>query len=282
MRKENRSAGKSFRWLATWMALTLVTLCLSIACPQSIPPGDETAFRLVIDRFFSAYAAEDLPALIALWSKKSPDFQGWQKTTLRDFHDADFSFTNLRLLRLQRQGDKATLCVSVDATVKSFRLPMPMAQKLLRNFVLMREEGGWKIWRCVPTAEEFAQRLASPQSGAEGEALLNSERELLNGELVEALLKVAERHLDLGEPSQVRRLAQLAQKIATYLDDPAGYALARSLEGDALWLTGDLEGAISLQEEIIAWLQQEIGQRQKTEPPEKFARLLETSFQLLH
>jgi CHAT domain-containing protein len=264
------------------MALALVTLCLSIACPQSIPPDDETAFRLLMERFFAAYAAEDLPALIALWSKKSPESQGWQKTTLRDFHDADFSFANLRLLRLQRQGDKATLCVSVDAIVKSFRLPMPMAQTLLRNFVLMREEGGWKIWRCVPTAEEFAQRLASVQSDAEWEALLNSERELLNGELVEALLKVAECHLDLGEPSQARRLAQLAQKIATYLDDPAGYALARFLEGYTFWLTGDLERAIAIQEETIAWAQQEMERRQKTEPPEKFARLLETAFRLLY
>jgi len=257
----------------------LLALQVSLALPQA---HDEALVKSLVERFFAAYSAEDLNTLLSLWSEQSPDRQAFAEKLPDLFASIDVSFTNLRLLRLQVDGEKASLRVSVDSLVRKISPPTPTLQTITRTFVLVKEKGAWKIWRYYPAAEELAKALVSTTDEAEVEKLLNAEKELVNEELVSLLLSLAERHLEPNEAQQGLRIAQLAKTIASRIDDPAGYASACNCESDALWLMGDLERAIEVKEKSIEWLREEMECRRNTLPPEKFARLQETLFRLLH
>ncbi len=278
VRKAGELAGGIRLWAQTCCWLLLLTQ-ISFATPQN---PDEPAIRSLVERFFAAYSAEDLNALLSLWSDQSPDRQPFAAKLPDLFGRIDFSFSNLRLLRLQIDGDKASLRVAVDVLQREISPPTPILQTITRTFVLVKEKGTWKVWRYYPAAEELARALASTTDEVEVEKLLSAEKELANEELVSLLLSVADRHLERNEAQQGLRIAQLAKTIAVRIDDPGGYACACSYESDAFWLMGDLERALDAKEKSLEWLQREMERRQNILPPEKFARLQKTLLGLLH
>jgi len=259
--------------------LVLVSLSTPLAFPQT---PDEVLVRSLVERFFALYAPEEIQAIMALWSPHSPDRKAFGEELDDLFGRFDFSFSAHRFLRIQIEGNKADLRVSVDALVKRIGSSQPFLRTFTRTFVLVKEGDEWKIWRYYPTAQELVNALASASDETELEKLLNAEKELVNQDLVLTLLSMATQHLERNEPKQGLRLAQIAKTIAAQVDDPAGYAFAWYREGDAFWRMGELERAIEVKEKCLEWLQGEVERRQDSLPPEKFAWLQVMLFQLLH
>ncbi len=259
--------------------LALVSLSSSLAFPQT---PDEVLVRSLVERFFALYATEDIQAIMALWSPHSPDRKAFEEELADLFGRVDLSFPALHFLRIQIEGDKANLRVSVDALVKRIDSSQPFLRTFTRTFLLVKEGSEWKIWRYYPAAQELVNALAAANDETELERLLNAEKELVNQDLVLTLLSMATQHLERNEPKQGLRLAQIAKNIAARIDDPACYALAWYREGDAFWGMGELERAIEVKEKCLEWLQREVERRQDSLPPEKFAWLQAVLFQLLH
>jgi CHAT domain-containing protein len=259
--------------------VVLALLPTLIASPQT---PDEVSVRSLVERFFALYEAEDIKAIMALWSSQSPDRKAFEEELANLFSRVDYSFSSPRFLRIQVEGEKANLRVAVDALVKTLGLPRPALRTFTRTFLLVKEGDGWKIWRCYPSAQELANALAAASDETEVERLLESEKELLNSELISLLISMATQHLGRNEPKQGMRLAQIAKAIAARIDDPAGYAFAWYREGDAFWRMGELERAIEVKEKCLEWLQREVEQRESSLPPEKFAWLQDMLFQLLY
>jgi len=266
-----------FSAMAKMFAPLLATILLA-----SSQTSDEVSVRSLVERFFALYAAEDIQAIMALWSSHSPDRKAFGEELTDLLGRFDFSFSAPHFLRTQIEGDKANLRVSVDALVKRIGSSQPFLRTLTRTFVLVKEGDEWKIWRYYPTAQELVNALASANDETELEKLLNAEKELVNQDLVMTLLSMATQHLERNEPKQGLRLAQIAKTIATRIEDPACYALAWYREGDAFWRMGELEQAIEVKEKCLEWLQREVERRQDSLPPEKFAWLQAVLFQLLH
>jgi CHAT domain-containing protein/ketosteroid isomerase-like protein/Tfp pilus assembly protein PilF len=244
--------------------------------------SDEASVRSLVERFFTLHAAEDIQAIMALWSTHSPDRKAFEKELTDLFDKFDFSFSAPRFLRIQIEGDEANLRVSADALVKRIGSPKPYLRTYTRTFVLVKEGDGWKIWRYYPAAQELVNSLAAATDETEVERLLDAERELVNEDLVSLLISMATQHLERNEPKQGLRLAQIAKTIAAQIDDPAGYAFAWYCESDAFWRMGEIDRTIEVKEKCLEWLQDEVERQQGKLPPEKFAWLQEIFFQLLH
>jgi len=210
--------------------LVPVLLSTSLAFPQT---PDEVLVRSLVERFFALYASEDIQAIMALWNPHSPDRKAFREELDDLFGRFDLSFSAPRFLRIQIEGDKANLRVSVDALVKRIGSSQPFLRTFTRTLVLVKEGDEWKIWRYYPAAQELVNALASANDETELEKLLNAEKELVNQDLVMTLLSMATQHLERNEPNQGLRLVQIAKTIAARIDDPAGYAFAWFREGDA-------------------------------------------------
>jgi CHAT domain-containing protein len=260
----------------------MFVLLLAITSPAFSQTPDEVSVRSLVERFFALYEAEDIKAIMALWSSQSPDRKAFEEELADLFGRVDYSFSSPRFLRIQVEGEKANLRVVVNALAKRFGLPRPVLRTFTRTFLLVKEGDGWKIWRCYPSAQELANALAAASDETEVERLLDAEKELVNSELISLLISMATQHLGRNEPKQGMRLAQIAKAIAARIDDPAGYAFAWYREGDAFWRMGELERAIEVKEKCLEWLQREVEQRESSLPPEKFAWLQGMLLQLLH
>ena len=260
----------------------MFVLLLAITFPAFSQTPDEVSVRSLVERFFALYEAEDIKAIMALWSSQSPDRKAFEEELADLFGRVDYSFSSPRFLRIQIEGEKANLRVVVDALAKRFGLPRPALRTFTRTFLLVKEGDEWKIWRCYPSAQELANALAAASDETEVERLLEAEKELVNEELVSLLISMAIQHLDRDEAQQGMRLLQLAKAIAARIDDPAGYAFAWYREGDAFWQMGELERAIEVKEKSFEWLKREVEQRESSLPPEKFARLQETLLRLIY
>jgi hypothetical protein len=161
--------------------VVLALLPTLIASPQT---PDEVSVHSLVERFFALYEAEDIKAIMALWSSQSPDRKAFEEELANLFSRVDYSFSSPRFLRIQVEGEKANLRVVVDALAKRFGLPRPVLRTFTRTFLLVKEGDGWKIWRCYPSAQELANALAAASDETEVERLLDAEKELVNEELV--------------------------------------------------------------------------------------------------
>jgi CHAT domain-containing protein len=260
----------------------MFVLLVVITFPAFSQTPDEVSVRSLVERFFALYEAEDIKAIMALWSSQSPDRKAFEEELADLFSRVDYSFSSPRFLLIQIEGEKANLRVAVDALVETLGLPRPALRTFTRTFLLVKEGDGWKIWRCYPSAQELANALAAASNETEVERLLDAEKELVNSELISLLISMATQHLGRNEPKQGMRLAQIAKAIAARIDDPAGNAFAWYREGDAFWQMGELERAIEVKEKSLEWLQREVEQRESSLPPEKFAWLQGMLFQLLY
>jgi hypothetical protein len=228
----------------------MFVLLLAITSPAFSQTPDEVSVRSLVERFFALYEAEDIKAIMALWSSQSPDRKAFEEELADLFGRVDYSFSSPRFLRIQIEGEKANLRVVVNALAKRFGLPRPVLRTFTRTFLLVKEGDGWKIWRCYPSAQELANALAAASDETEVERLLEAEKELVNEELVSLLISMATQHFERNEPKQGMRLLQLAKAIAARIDDPAGYAFAWYREGDAFWRMGELDRAIEVEEKM--------------------------------
>ena len=216
--------------------------------------ADETALRALAENYFKTWAAKDLDGLARLWSQQSPDLETRKKAWQELFaSSAKIEVNQLLLQRVKIEGDKASVRVTVEATVIEAKTGQPRSGfgKMRRTLQSAKEEGRWKVWREISTFDEVAATLAAAKSDQERAALLAEEKELVTPELVRALSNRGERFYNQGGYSQALSIYQLAQSLAEQLGDQRGMARLLNDIGSVHWSQGNYAQALELTQKSL-------------------------------
>jgi CHAT domain-containing protein/Tfp pilus assembly protein PilF len=213
-------------------------LLSSLALPQygsrALPRSsasqlEQPAPHTLVEKFFAAYTTKDLDGFMSLWSAKSPDFASRRQTMRELFSTHDhFRFEGLTVGKVTLEAEKASVRARLLMNADDLKMGKPALGfgRWTRNFYLVREDGGWKVWRESGAEDELASALATATSKAGRDALLAAEPELLTAELWEALSRDGHRHLLLGNYGAAAVHFNLAQEIAERIGDQRGIAAA--------------------------------------------------------
>ncbi|MEW6207713.1 MAG: CHAT domain-containing protein [Acidobacteriota bacterium] len=243
--------------------LLALGLSFSTFAESRFQSADEAAIRAAVERYFAAYAKEDLEAITAMWSEKSPDL-AQAKARLKESFSLynKIEATNLNIRRLAVEGDRATTLATVEIAAIDARMniPSPGLGKMTQNLSFVREAGEWKIWRNASVEEELAVRLIAAKSETEREALLEEDKELLTVALFNALFRASERSRFRQEMEQAMTAARLQLLVGERIANKR--VIAAALHNIALIYRtqGDFEQALDAAERSLK-LKEEIGNK---------------------
>ncbi|MFN2511369.1 MAG: tetratricopeptide repeat protein [Pyrinomonadaceae bacterium] len=218
----------------------------------SIQSAAESAARAVGEKYFTLYSAKDLDRLMSLWSEKSPDYASLKQKLQRQFATADYISSVPTISRVRVDGEKASLRATVNVSATDPKTYQKREQQTVHNFVFVREEGNWKVWRHVPAENDLAEALVKAETEAERAGLLAEEKELVTVELVRALGSQGERFQGQGNYPQALATHRLAHKLAGQLGDKTGLARALNSLGIAHWAQGDYAPALQNFQQSLA------------------------------
>jgi CHAT domain-containing protein len=193
---------------------------------------DAADLQAVVDKFFAAYAEEDLDGFMALWSQKSPEFASRKQAMQQLFAANNYTFANLALSRVKVEGEAASLTaslrVAVDMTSQSTTQPPnhPTTRRLIRNFTFVKEGGAWKVWRYYPAADDLAAALVAAKTEEERKTLLAAEKELVTAELRDALHRLGHAHERGGKYALALKAWTEWRRLAEEVGDKGGVAEA--------------------------------------------------------
>ena len=220
--------------------------CFPTMAAQTV---DETALRALTDGFFIAYQNEDMNGLKSLWSAKSPELDQFVRQAQQTFAAYEkIALKNLTVRKITVEGAKASLQVTVEMSALEAKTDKPAAGfgKMNRTFHFVKEEGEWKMARCVVSEEELASALVAAKTDEERNALLEAEKELQTIELRKALVEQGERLRGEGDLNQALAIYRLVQRIAEQMYDKVGIATMLSNVGVIYELRGDFAQALNL------------------------------------
>jgi CHAT domain-containing protein/tetratricopeptide (TPR) repeat protein len=248
--------------------IALVSLALPGQAQQSREPekatpasaADEAALRKVAGQFFAAYQKEDTNALLKLWSEKSPDFASRRQVLSRVFAAEDYVYSDLSILRLTLEGDRAALRISINQKKTSTQTGQQSSGAVLRSLQLVREDGGWKVMRYAPLAQELIEMLLAETDAAKREPLLAAERALLTPTLIEDMLSQGGRHQDAGDYRQALTIFNLTHAAARIASDRSGLAQSLNSIGSIYFLQGSFKEALDYYQQSLP-INQELGNR---------------------
>ncbi len=208
----------------------LFTICfISLCCLSPVwsqPTSEEAAVRVVAEKYFAHYAAQDLNSLLSLWSEQSPDYASLKQNWQRQFATEEYRSNLPVISRLKVEGVKASLRAMVKLTVTDLKNKQTREQQVVCNFSLVREADAWKLWRVTSAENDLAEALLKATTAEEQERLLAEEQELMNSSLLAALKKLADPLTDNGDYAQALRSYQLAARIAERIGDRKGLGIA--------------------------------------------------------
>ena len=187
---------------------------------------EEVTLRAVIEKYFSAYGKKDLAGVVALWSEKSPDLATYKQGLQQQFTNKELSFGSPAISRVEVEGEKASLRVTIALTSIDLKSRRKSERLLANNLELIKEGVGWKVWRYASATEDLAAALAKADTEAEQEELLAKEKELVRIELGRALLAQGQGLTTRGSYQRAIDTYKLALEIAEQVGDKRGAAAA--------------------------------------------------------
>ena len=200
--------------------------------PAILQSSDETTLRALVTEFFTTITKKDLDGFTRLWSMKSPDFTARKQEMQKLFAEQEkIEVKGLTIRKVTVDGEKAQARVEVELIAVEAKTGKPAASFGKRNRTLhcVKEEGMWKVWREASAEEELAAALVAAKTEEERNALLAEGKELMTGELAQALFTEGNRLRVQGDYLQALTIYRLAQVIAEQIGDKAG--IARTLTG---------------------------------------------------
>ena len=209
-----------------WRAAFFV-LCLSFSAvaKSHFQSADEPAIRVLVERYFAAYAKKDLEAIGRLWSDKSPDLPQ-TKARLKEFFSLNdkIETRNLSLRQFTVEGDRATALAMVEINAIDLKTGKPSIGpgKMNRALGFSKEGGEWKVWRDISAEEELAARLIAAKSDTERIATLDAQPEFINLALRKSLIEQGVALRTKGNLSQALIVFELAKRVAEQINDQAG------------------------------------------------------------
>jgi CHAT domain-containing protein/Tfp pilus assembly protein PilF len=205
---------------------------------------EDAAMRAAVESYFAACDRKDLAGVVALWSDRSPSLATHKQSLQQLFASEDLSDGRPAISRVKVEDEKASLRATIARTSINLKNRQKSEQRLIINFELVKEAGGWKVWRYALAAEDLAEALVETGSKTERAALLTEERELVTGELGRALLARGRQSLRQASYDRAKEFYELAVEIAERCDDRNTMAIALRGIGDVHRFQGNYTSAL--------------------------------------
>jgi CHAT domain-containing protein/Tfp pilus assembly protein PilF len=231
------------------ITLLIFGLTLSAFANHHFQTADEDAIHTLINRYFAAYAKEDLEAITDLWSNKSPDLSAHRKTLERLFADNDHIEVNglsVRWLKIDGAAAQARVSLAISAVEAKTGRPAGGFGRRNRSFQFEKEAGAWKIRREESSETELAAKLVSAKKEDERAALLDAHQELLNSQLSDSLHAQGLSFIDRGNYPDGLLSMQLSRTVAERINDTKGIVAAMVGTGNVYQARGDFPAALEI------------------------------------
>ena len=221
----------------------------------SLSPDDAEIQKLVI-RGYEAYATKNAPVLLSMFSKQSPYLDQF-KTFLTEEYAANeqvrFGISIHRLPDALIDGDKATahLDVAIHAVNKDTGKEVEGPGRMAQTFRFVKENGVWKIWQVIDTAEEVTVELLAARTDEERALVLKRSEPFTDG-LLKGLSNVAAELLHKkGNDAQASMILNIVLTIARRDNSLLGTANALVGLGDVYAAQGDYRRAADNYQQIM-------------------------------
>jgi tetratricopeptide (TPR) repeat protein len=194
-----------------------VGLTALVLGPTAMRAEPEQAVRVLVQRFFDAYARKDFNGFMAMWSDASPELAVRRNTMQRIFAETGpIEVKNLEMLRVTVEGDIARVWLQVDLAGYDPRTEMlhPLLGKLSRLLELVREGDAWKIRRYMTPEQELAERVAAAASERERKQLIDEAGSVDRVQLAGSLINLVTDAYQKGQVALAAPLLDLAFSIA--------------------------------------------------------------------
>lgn len=245
------------RRTALTLTIALIVCGSAVSLAQST---DETAVRALVESFFVAYQKEDLTGIESLLSARSPDLAATKQRIQKVFTETEqLDIKGPTIRKLTVDGTKATARVNLEisAVDRKTRAAAAGFGKMDITLRAMKEDGAWKVWQFMSSAEDLASNLAAVQTEQERKALLSANEDLVTAELGKALAAQGAGLLKARKYSQTFVTFELAKNIALQMGDKQGALIAWQSMGIAEYYRGNytqsgeyLQRSLSLAEEL--------------------------------
>jgi len=204
---------------------------------------EEAALGAAVERYFAACDRKDLAGAVALWSDRSPNLAAHKQSLQQLFASEELSDGHPVISRVKVEDEKARLRATIARTSINLKNRQKSERRLIINFELVKEAGGWKVWRYALAAGDLAEALVKAGNKTERAALLTEERELVTGELGRALLAQGRQSLRQASYDRAKEIYELAAEIAERCDDRNTMAGALRGVGDVHRFQGNYTSA---------------------------------------
>jgi CHAT domain-containing protein/TolA-binding protein len=219
---------------------------------------DELAIQKVVLDGYRAYATRDAAALFALFSERSPYLPEFKLYFQQEFsrnEKTKIESMKVNLLRkIEFENDKATARVyaQIKATYTDTGRPAEGFGDTDHILRFVREDGVWKVWQFMDTAQELIADLLAAKTDEEVAAILKERGEPITGGLLQGLKNQAESFLDgKGDYAQAATIYSIILKTSKQLNFPLGVANALVGLGDVYAAQGDYARAADNYETVM-------------------------------
>lgn len=230
----------------------LIVFCLLIvfsgATPVAVPAqeDEQAQIRQLVQQFFTAYAREDIEALMALWSEKS-DLQASREGFLKVFEAyQNIEVKNFVIGEITVAAGEAKVLLKLELAAVDAKSGKPAVNFIKNNqnrtLHLVQQEQRWKLRQYIATEEELADRLLAIKTEAERQALFDANKDLHTRVLMLAVRR--ERFSHQGNFPQALHVYRLMQTLAENLGEDESIAVSSHIIGFLEYSQGDLDKAI--------------------------------------
>jgi tetratricopeptide (TPR) repeat protein len=225
------------------------------AVAQESPTDDEAAVRALIVRFYQAYGKEDLAGIKGLWSARVPGLDRLMAAFEPTLSGKDFSFADVAVSRIDVKSIVASARVTVDATIVYAVSKETAHEGWVRNFMLVKDAEGWRVWRDASAAEDTAIEIRGASTAVQAASIVEREPGLMTGEVSQALFGLGNRFRNSGRVEDAQETYRLSEQVAERSGNPVVVAQSRTNVGVNSQMTGDYDRALESFQQALALLE---------------------------
>lgn len=252
--------------------LTAITLLLpGVTHAQQLVPAVQVdpAIKAVVDRYFETQETEDVAGYLALWSVKANRPRPEQLKFI--FDSGDDQFSDIQITRVTVLGDTARVRVSgrrvrtdsrvkrADGSLRRFTIPVQVALALARESGSSAVAGNaeasgkaeWKILREGAPTDELAAAVLEADDPEERKAILDSEPDLLNARLVDAIGRRADALAQVSRFKDAQAIYERGLEVARMIGNRKAEGQALQNIGNSLYYQRDFAGALTRYEDRL-------------------------------
>lgn len=234
-------------WFYRIVALLIVgfSLSLNTAYCAMAQSSDEVALRAIAEKFFAAYGNSDLDGLMLLWSDRVPEIAKIKEGFRQALPAEKTQAGSLTIGKITIEDRTATVRLVMNIVAVDGKGGKPPGSGVAnRTLHCVKEAELWRVWREVSSEQDLAGAIAGLKTKEERDALIETEKELLTAELVEALLSQGRRLQTAGDSEQTLNIFMLASLVAKRVGDAKGDATALRGIGIVNYLQGNYGRAL--------------------------------------